>query len=216
MGEKESTVMRRLWLVRHGATEWNSERRYCGHSDVPLAALGCEQASWLARRLRSEEISLIYSSDLARARQTAEILARGQQVRIEVSSAWREINFGAWEGLTYAQIVERFGPQQDFFTGSLNVSPPGGESLAELVQRVQTAYVEMTRNAKGDIVLVSHGGPLRALLCCILSMPLERQWQLRLDPGSVSAIDFLSATDEAMPGATLALLNMQHSLCTGT
>ena len=91
----------RLWLVRHGLTEWNTQQRFCGHSDIPLSAQGRVQARWLARRLQEETISTIHTSDLARARETAEMIAghRTQPLQVRVSAAWREINFGDWKGL---------------------------------------------------------------------------------------------------------------------
>jgi alpha-ribazole phosphatase len=205
----------RLWLVRHGVTQWNVEQRFCGHSDIPLSAQGRAQARWLARRLQGEAITTIYTSDLLRARETAEIIAKQyeQPVQISVSPAWREIAFGVWEGLTYAQIVQEYGEQQGFFTDPLQCAPPGGEALTDLAQRVWTAFLAIAFPAvpaRGDAVLVSHGGPLRVLLCRILGMPLERQWQLHIDPGSLSAIDLVPVRGEITPLATLALLNAQR------
>src|SRR4051794_28226885 len=84
---------RRLWLIRHGATIWNSEQRFCGCSDIPLSDQGREQAAWLADYLHSASIGIIYSSDLLRARQTAEIISHAQSVPIQVSAAWRELDF---------------------------------------------------------------------------------------------------------------------------
>ncbi len=213
---------RRLWIVRHGATIWNNEQRFCGHSDIPLSPLGYDQAHWLAECLRSAPIGTIYTSDLLRARQTAEIIAQShiQLVPLQSSSVWRELNFGAWEGLTYAQIAERFPQQLAFFTDPLQASPPEGEAFTDLVQRVWCAFLALIReqapdaanlpSQHSDIVLVSHGGPLRALLCCILKIPLERQWQLRLNPGSLSALEFLPTTDKVVPDVTLTLLNVQR------
>jgi alpha-ribazole phosphatase len=207
-----SDGIQRLWLVRHGATEWNSEQRFCGHSDIALSERGRAEARWLGRRLRRRTISAIYSSDLVRANQTAEIIAqqRTQSPSIRLSAAWREISFGEWEGLTYTQIAQEYPSSADFFSDPLRHAPPGGESLGDLVRRVQGAYEEITSTMlEGDIVLVSHGGPLRALLCCLLGIPLERQWQLRLEPGSLSAIDRILTTDVTSTMVTLALFNEQ-------
>lgn len=213
--EPAEQKFRRLWLVRHGATLWNSEQRFCGHSDVPLSSEGLAQARWLAHSLQEQHISTIYTSDLLRARQTAEMIAT-YSTRIEASSAWREIAFGAWEGLTYEQITQQYPSNLAFFSHPLSSSPPDGESLQTLMQRVQSAFLDLARvtppssTEEGDIVLVSHGGPLRVLLSMILAMPLEQQWRLHLAPGSLSAIDFLPIIDDTMPVATLALFNMQR------
>ncbi len=207
---------RRIWLVRHGLTEWNTQQRFCGHSDVRLSVQGRVQARWLAQRLQEEKISTIYTSDLARARETAEIIAsqRTQEVPVNLSAAWREIDFGAWEGLTYAEIAERFKDQLGFFSDPEQCLPPNGESLAHVLHRVQAelAVIACSDNLpmEGDVVIVSHGGPLRVLLCSLLGVPLERQWQLRLDPGSLSAIDLLPVQEPLVPQAILILLNVQR------
>ncbi len=207
---------RRLWLVRHGSTLWNSQQRFCGHSDIPLSSEGQTQARWLARRLRTQKIATIYSSDLLRAHQTAERIAMQAlpPVQVAISSSWREIAFGAWEGLTYEQITQQFPSDLGFFSDPLSTPPPGGETLQALADRVQHAFIELAQVASlsddGDIVLVSHGGPLRVLLSIILAMPLEQQWRLHLAPGSLSAIDFFPLIDDTMPVATLALFNMQR------
>lgn len=218
-GEGQNT--RRLWLVRHGITSWNMQRRFCGHTDIPLSAQGRVQARWLAQQLQEEAISTIYTSDLTRARETAEIIASQsiEAVQVKLSAAWREINFGAWEGLTYAEIAKQFEDQLGFFTDPEHYSPPNGESLAHLLQRVQDELTTIARNGdlpiEGDVVIVSHGGPLRVLLCSLLGMPLERQWQLRLDPGSLSAIDLLPIHELPAPRAILALLNGQPAARAG-
>lgn len=206
---------RRLWLVRHGLTDWNTQQRFCGHSDIPLSAQGRVQATWLAEQLQEETIAAMYTSDLVRARETAEIIAnkRTQAIKIRVLTAWREIDFGDWEGLTYAQIVEQFKDQLGFFTDPEHYSPPNGESLAHMQRRVKDALLAIVHSddspAAGDVVIVSHGGPLRILLCSILGMPVQRQWQLRFDHGSLSAIDLLSIHESSEPRMILALLNVQ-------
>jgi alpha-ribazole phosphatase len=212
----EEQTTRRIWLVRHGLTDWNTQQRFCGHSEVPLSAQGRVQARWLAQRLQEEKISTIYTSDLSRARETAEIITsrRTQAVAVKVSAAWREVDFGAWEGLTYMEIAEQFKDQLGFFTDPEQYSPPNGEPLTHMLQRVQAELVEIARSdnlpVEGDIVIVSHGGPLRVLLCSVLGMPLEHQWQLQLDPGSLSAIDLLPVQEPLVPQAILILLNVQR------
>ena len=214
--------VKRIWLVRHGQTTWNEQGRFCGHTDIPLSTLGRKQARKLASHLQHRPIDAIYSSDLSRARETAEIIAqklagKSMNVRREtarvsptrratenvgetlavslpppviLSPAWREINFGIWEGLTYEDIAASFGEQPRFFTDPEHVAPPQGETLKEVVQRAISALREIVRyEQQGEIVLVSHGGLLRGLLCSLLGMPFSNQWRLRLDTGSLSAID---------------------------
>lgn len=212
LNEIESPV-RRLWLVRHGTTTWNLEQRFCGHHDIPLSERGRSQARWLARCLRLENIGAIYTSDLQRARETAQLIAERQPIAVplHISPAWREMSFGDWEGLTYQQIAAAYSDELNFFTDPIHSTPPNGEPFLHLLQRVNSAFISLARSSatSGNVILVSHGGPLRTLLCSLLGMPFERQWQLRLDHGSLSAIDFVPAVDDVTTTVTLALLNVQ-------
>lgn len=210
----EPTV-RRLWLVRHGETTWNREKRFCGHSDIALTPLGDIQAQWVSEQLVKRSIVGLYASDLQRAQQTAEriVRKRAAPLIIQSSSAWRELSFGVWEGLTYNQIVNGFPDRLDFFSAPTQVSPPAGETLIALIERVQGAFMQLIQDSvtlpEGDLVLVSHQGVLRVLTCWLLGMPLEHYWQLRFDHGSLSALDFLVGAEDVASTTTLSLLN-QH------
>ena len=208
---------KRFWLVRHGQTQWNAQKRIMGQSDIPLSAKGCVQARWLARQLRAREIAAIYASDLARAHETARIIAthRTSPLSVNVSSAWRELNFGKWEGLTYAQIADHYQDPLGFFSDPEHNAPPGGESPAHLLQRVRSELVTVAQNldwmAQGDVVIVSHSGALRMLLCDLLGIPLERQWQLRIEAGSLSALDVSLGREAHTLHVTLVLLNSHQT-----
>src|SRR5258708_37230603 len=103
----------RLWLVRHGLTEWNTLQRFCGHSDIPLSAQGRVQARWLARRLQEERISANSTRDLARARKRAEMNAghTTQRVPVRGSAGWREINIVGWGRLTCTRLAPAYTGQ---------------------------------------------------------------------------------------------------------
>jgi broad specificity phosphatase PhoE len=206
--------------VRHGATAWNLEQRFIGHSDIPLAPIGRTQAHKIGRRLRLEHIHAIYSSDLQRTQETATIIAQqcSLQQPVILSSAWREMSFGDWEGLTYTQIADQYQDHLAFFNDPVNHAPPGGEPFSLLLQRILTAFAQLVQDVikvethpsnRGDIVLVSHAGPLRALLCSLLGIPLEHQRRLRIDHGSLSAIDFLPTAENVPATVSLALFNQQ-------
>jgi broad specificity phosphatase PhoE len=216
---KKEPYVQRLWLVRHGITAWNSEKRLCGNQDVRLSAEGQVQANWVAQQLSSIHLSAIYTSDLSRAQQTAECIARQSPSAVSVisSPAWREMSFGDWEGLNYTQIAQQFPENLSFFTHPMQCTPPRGEPFSALVQRVQDAFELLVQAIAsdamgGDIVLVSHGGPLRVLLCWLLSLPFEQQWRLSTDHGSLSAIDFVPSAHDVPSTVTLALLNMHAGL----
>lgn len=203
----------RVWLVRHGLTEWNEQGRFCGRSDVPLSAQGCEQARWLATHLHSlipHPVS-IYSSDLLRARETADTIATPFSTPVIASHDWREIDFGHFEGLTYQEIETRYPEHLGFFTEPDRYAPLHGESLPDVVQRTQSALTHILHEqpSSQNIIIVSHGGAFRGLLCTLLGMPLRRQWQLRIDIASITAVD-LSFDDDGSLLATLLLLNMSE------
>jgi broad specificity phosphatase PhoE len=152
-----------LILARHGETDWNRRRIWQGQGDPPLNALGREQAAALASALGTVEIDAIYSSDLRRALETAEIVSAAKSVPIVVRAGLREIDVGSWTGLTHEEILERFPNQQH-----------DGESREAFDARVVGALQEIGRSHDGERVLVvTHGGVVRALQRSMLGEPLE-------------------------------------------
>ncbi len=154
-----------ILLVRHGETDWNRDGRIQGQSDPPLNDRGREQARSLARQLEGLPLDAVYSSDLVRARETAEILAAGLDLPVIVDPDLREIDFGSWEGLTAEEVRTRW---PDAFERRATVEPAaydGGETHAALLRRVGAAVRRLVGiHAGGQILLVAHGGPVRALL----------------------------------------------------
>lgn len=187
--------MARLILVRHGETEWNKSLRYQGQSDVPLSEYGIEQAARVGECLAGEKIDVIYSSDLSRARVTAEIIAsRHGTVEIRQSVLLREIDFGEAEGMVFAEIKQRYpGIASDFrawATRSPAVQVPGGESIAQLAARVARFAEKIKEHQPGETVLVvAHGGSLQVLICMLLGIGLEHWFQVRLSNASVTIMD---------------------------
>jgi broad specificity phosphatase PhoE len=147
-----------ILLTRHGETDWNLARRVQGHTDVPLNAAGIEQAAELARSLADVPLAAVYSSDLARARDTAEAVARLHGLDVTVDPDLREKHFGTWEGLTDREIAERF---PDAVSGSWG----DGETSEQVAERVLRVLARISKDhAPGPVLVVSHGGPLRAIL----------------------------------------------------
>ena len=155
-----------FWLLRHGQTDWNLEGRYTGQNDPPLNQTGLEDAARAARFLASRPLRAIYSSDLQRARLTAEIIAQatGRQVRLE--PRLREVYLGEWEGQLFSDIRARYRAEiLERELHPVNSRPPGGETLAELWQRVRQVVAEIAARHPGEeVVLVSHGLTLAALI----------------------------------------------------
>ena len=179
-------------LVRHGETEWNRTGRIQGHSDVPLSKHGRSQMRRLAKRLASCSFSAVYTSDLSRAAESAETIVAGRMTSIERDSDLREFSYGEWEGLTLQEAESR-SPKA--FTQCAGLGPntfaaPGGENSAQVLDRVRRFYANTVKrhDTAEDLLVVSHGGPLRALLVCLLGLADDYFWRFRVDCGSLSVI----------------------------
>ncbi len=159
----------RIWLIRHAATEW-SGTRYCGRSDPPLSRAGREDAHALAAAL-APLISHadVWSSPLRRARQTVECFGRSPT---RVDERLREVDFGDAEGWTFDDLAARHPALAHRLTaGESHIDWPGGEPWSDLDLRVAAVW-EALRSSGRDIVVVSHGGPLRALVSRALARDL--------------------------------------------
>lgn len=200
--------MTRVILVRHGQTEWNVQLKYQGHSEVALTPDGVRQAEQVAARLAREPVCAVYSSDLGRAMKTAEYIAAAHQLPVTAVKGLREYHFGEWEGLSFQQVSERW-PQDGskFLKTPDTVRAPGGETFAEVKARAQAAVKELVaRHENQTIILVSHGGTIRTLLCAALGLPLNRVWAIRQDNTAVNIIEYYPED------AIVALVNDTHHL----
>ena len=159
--------MTELLLVRHGETDWNRDRRFQGHADPPLNETGREQARTLASELAGESLDAVYTSDLARANETAEIIAGRLGVPVVVDAELREIDVGEWQGLTWPEIEERFPD------GVRNWQERGhgwerGETYDALGERVVRALGRIgAEHPAGRILIVGHGGTVRSVRALI-------------------------------------------------
>jgi probable phosphoglycerate mutase len=166
-----------LILVRHGETDWNRDRRWQGHADTPLNERGREQARTLADELAAEDVAAVYSSDLSRARETAEIIAARLGRPVEVDARLREVDVGGWSGLTMTEIDDRF-PEEVALWRSEDPRHTfdGGESYTAMGERVVVAVEEIAGRHPGEqVVVVLHGGPVRALLAHAAGLSYEQQ-----------------------------------------
>ncbi|GAB7388922.1 histidine phosphatase family protein [Bacillaceae bacterium] len=155
-----------IYLVRHGETSWNRERRIQGQSDIPLNENGIEQAKRLARRFKDVPLAAIYTSDLLRAKKTAEIVAAFHGIVPVAFSDLRERKYGMWEGLTLQEIRLRY-PGDD----SVEIGGKYGiETLAEMQRRIAARLSMIARAHRGEAVMVvSHGSLINAFLHLISS-----------------------------------------------
>jgi probable phosphoglycerate mutase len=160
----------RIILVRHGETDWNATGHIQGHSDTPLNAVGRTQAQRVARHLASEPVRALYSSDLARAFETATIIGQTLGLTVVTSRRLRERQYGAWEGLTAADIQARY-PEQfaEWRARSTDFAPPQGETRAQLLARALAELQPIAGRHVGEVVaVVTHGGFCYVLINHIL------------------------------------------------
>ena len=184
----------RLFIARHGETLANREYRFIGSRDDPLSEHGRVQAEQLAETLAGFPITAVYSSPMQRAYSTAMPIAERHSLSVQRFDALRESSFGIWEGMNRAEVLAR-SPEdaQLFYQWGLDptLAPPGGESLVAMQQRVCSG-VEQLALAHPDqsIILVSHVGPIKALMCAALGVPLSISPRIFLDPATISVVDW--------------------------
>ncbi len=195
--------MSRLLLVRHGITESNSAHKFVGHSDVELSTTGYRQVERLHDRLVDDKIDAVYSSDLRRALVTAEIISSGHKVDIVTCPELREVNYGNVEGLTFEEISRLYPEVAESLTNfSLRLKFPGGESFEGFIERTSKFLDKLKSHTPSQTILIaSHGGPLRVLVCRLLGIDLGHWRQIRLDNAS------LSIMETSPRGAIISLLN---------
>lgn len=195
--------IKRCYLVRHGQTEWNSQNRLQGHSDLPLNPLGQQQAKCVAAFFDSRPIKGLYTSHLMRSRQTAQAIASkiANGIQTVVDAELAEMHLGEWEGLTPDEIDAKFaGAYRQWRTRPSSVVIPGAESPAAFRARVARAF-ERAAGAfdEGEYVIVSHGGVIAALLAALWDAEYDSVLRrLRLDNAGVTAIELGSGHPHAL------------------
>jgi probable phosphoglycerate mutase len=201
----------RFIVVRHGETQWNVERRIQGARDSALTASGLAQADAIGKRLARERFDVLISSDLGRARQTAERVAFHTGLPVHADSRLRERNFGAGEGMTYEEIDRAF---PDVFSRDRDSNPdiviPGGESRRQFHDRVKAAFEDLARQYDGKrVCVITHGGVLSTLYRVVHDIPVAHAHRVTISNASYNAVAFdadawtLEAWDETdhLPGA---------------
>jgi broad specificity phosphatase PhoE len=183
--------MTRLLLVRHGATEFNHSMRFTGHSQIGLSDVGRRQVAQLAGRLAGEDIDVSLTSDLRRAVDTANAACDGREIEPADCPELREIDYGGCEGLTFDEIRVKY-PEvvEPWLAYNPDLVFPAGESLAGFIARVGGFVERLAANPQWKTVLVvTHGGVIRVLICHLLGMESGHWWRFRIDNASVSIIE---------------------------
>ena len=180
-----------LWFIRHGETLYGSgEPRFCGSSDMPLTPRGDAQATAIARRLAERPLTALYITPLQRTAQTAHPLAEMTGLTPVVCPDLRELDWGAWEGLTRAEAVAR---DPEFYARyqqePLARTPPGGEPLSAFAERIETALTALAaQHANEEIAVFTHKCVIRVLLCRLLDLPIARYPAIKQGEGAVNRI----------------------------
>jgi ribonuclease H / adenosylcobalamin/alpha-ribazole phosphatase len=178
-------------LLRHGATALSGERRFSGREDVPLTKEGAKQASLVARRLAAGRgTDVVITSPLQRARRTAEAVAAATGAALTVDNDLIEGDFGAWQGLTFAEAGERWPDEMKAWLASPDARPPDGESFAMVALRVLAAQDRLLEEHRHKrVVVVSHVTPIKTLICRALLAPPEAMFRMNLDVAALTRID---------------------------
>ena len=186
----------RLILARHGEAEGSREFRFNGSSDVALTPHGAEQAQRLAAALVPFDLAAVYTSPLLRASATAEAIASAARLTVETLPDLREQSYGSWERLTAIEARARDPKRFAAWSAGLRIAPPAGESLSVVRRRAVACVTLLAERHPGQTVaLVAHVGPLKALLCTALCMPLSGARRLWLDPASYCVVDWRTTGD---------------------
>lgn len=170
--------MTQFCLVRHGQTDWNLAGRYQGQSDVSLNATGRAQAQSIAQILKGQPFAALYSSDLQRTRETAEIIGEIISLPVQYEPRLREIHQGEWEGQLSTVIQARYADLwQERLVDPANVRPPGGETVGEVAARVNAALAEIaSQYSQASIIIVSHGLALATAICRVQNIPVGQAY----------------------------------------
>lgn len=182
----------RIFLLRHGETDWNLQGRCQGSADIDLNERGKQQAREITAALSVEKIHAIYSSDLKRALQTAAIIGGPHRLEVAVDGDFRELDHGAFEGLTFADIRASY---PDFLvqwrSEPARLVIPGGERLADVGERAWKGMERIVRLHSHDetVVVVSHNFPILAILCRITETPLNDYRSFHVEPCGLTRIN---------------------------
>jgi broad specificity phosphatase PhoE len=181
--------MRAIFLVRHGETTWNRQKRVMGRREIPLNRVGIAQAKRIALLIREIGVEAVYTSPLTRAMETARILASSESLPVRIDVGLTELAFGRWEGRLFKDI-RKDNAYQRFVARPLESAVPGGETIVDVQNRgMKAIHKALEEFPRARLLFVSHGDVIRAVLCRFLGLPLEEYRRLRVDTGSLSGVE---------------------------
>lgn len=182
--------MTQIYLVRHGQTQWNREEIFRGTADIPLNESGIREAHLAAESLKERAIKAVFSSPLARAKQTAEAIAGLHGLEVRIIEGLKDLCFGEWQGVSHQAVRERY-PElfRQWLREPHRVTFPGGESLGAIQSRAVEAVKKVVlKHPEETIVMVSHRVVNRALICGLVGIDLSRFWQIGQDTTAINLL----------------------------
>jgi phosphoserine phosphatase len=196
----------KLYLVRHGETEWNASNKIQGNMDTELNETGIMQAEFVASKLAEENIEVLYTSSLKRAKTTAQIISEQIKVEVKELHEFREICLGPWEGLTIKEINERYSEHYKIYRENpADFNMPGAETFLQVSERFCNAINNIViQNIDKKIVIVSHGAAIKAAIISILGIDICHYNKFRVDNASISILNF---SDQYHGGVVVECLN---------
>ncbi|MBF0571049.1 MAG: histidine phosphatase family protein [Candidatus Omnitrophica bacterium] len=182
--------MTKIFLLRHGQTDFSLERKYCGSLDVDLNDEGRKQALKIARYFQGAHFDAVYSSDLQRAFETAAIAFENE--KIVKQNCFREMDFGVLEGLKYEEAMKNYSQiYEAWIHAPWDVKIPNGEAFIDFCHRVMDGLSSLLSHHRGQsIAVVSHGGPIRVILCDALKRGVKDFWSIQQDNAALNVIEY--------------------------
>lgn len=190
----------KIYLIRHGQTDWNIQGRIQGSHDIPLNEAGQRQAEQVAKGMDSRRVSRIFSSTLTRAAETAEKIGSRQKAEICSMPQLIEVEFGKWEGMTWEEIMEAY--PKEYRLWALNpdeVAPPGGETQDQVISRCGQAIKEILRITGGreDVAIVSHGATIAYLISYMMRNDPDIE-SIIVENASITTVNYSPLTEDFM------------------
>jgi broad specificity phosphatase PhoE len=184
--------MTKLILARHGETAWNVEKIYRGRTEVSLDEVGIKQAELLGKYLSNWKLEAIYSSPLKRALDTANIVARYQNIGVHIAEGLIDFDYGEWQSLS-EQEVKRLYPTllNEWHNNPHKVRMPGGESLEDVRKRAIEVVNDVISKYQGSVVLVSHRVVNKVLICSLLGLDNSHFWNINQDVGGITIFNYV-------------------------
>ncbi len=193
----------RILLARHAKTGKAYKGRYIGSTDLPISEKGVQQAEDLAKRLEMYNPCCCFSSPMTRTRQTSDIVCSKLGIPCEFKKGLVEIDFGAWEGMTFAEIAKSYPEEVDRWSSEgMDFHFPAGDKSSEFSKRVQDVSSLLSQNPASPLLIVSHGGVIRTMICHFLGLSFESYLLFDVKPARFAVLDIFDQ------GGVLSGLNL--------